>query len=151
MPNAPTHYCLTNGCSNRVKMGQTYCETCQSKKVQCITPGCHNMVTKRDHSNYCHRCREIRRGERERERGQNSGRGEYAKKSWKDLRKSKLLRDPLCEECQRVGRTALASKVDHIVPHRGDLQLFYDWDNLQSLCESCHNRKSAQEKLYNKE
>lgn len=28
---------------------------------------------------------------------------------------------------------------DHIVPHRGDPQKFFDPDNLQTLCASCHN------------
>jgi 5-methylcytosine-specific restriction protein A len=35
--------------------------------------------------------------------------------------------------------------VDHIIPHKGDKKLFWSRDNWQSLCLSCHNRKSATE------
>jgi 5-methylcytosine-specific restriction protein A len=35
--------------------------------------------------------------------------------------------------------------VDHIVPHRGDERLAFDRDNLQGLCKSCHDRKTATE------
>ena len=31
-----------------------------------------------------------------------------------------------------------ACEVDHVVPHRGDRQLFWDANNLQSLCKPCH-------------
>jgi len=33
--------------------------------------------------------------------------------------------------------------VDHIVPHRGDMQLFWAAPNHQALCASCSNAKSA--------
>ena len=32
-----------------------------------------------------------------------------------------------------------ATVVDHIKPHRGDIDLAYDPDNLQSLCKPCHD------------
>ena len=35
--------------------------------------------------------------------------------------------------------------VDHIIPHKGDEALFWDEDNLQSLCTPCHNQKTARE------
>jgi hypothetical protein len=35
--------------------------------------------------------------------------------------------------------------VDHIVPHGGDQTLFWDAANHQTLCEPCHNRKTATE------
>ena len=34
---------------------------------------------------------------------------------------------------------------DHITPHHGDPDLFYDPENLQCLCLRCHNRKTAGE------
>jgi hypothetical protein len=37
--------------------------------------------------------------------------------------------------------------VDHIVPHRGDMKLFWDSGNWQSLCKTCHDSfKQRQEK-----
>jgi 5-methylcytosine-specific restriction protein A len=40
----------------------------------------------------------------------------------------------------------LATDVDHVVPHRGDRQLFWDTSNHQALCHSCHSRKTGKEK-----
>jgi 5-methylcytosine-specific restriction endonuclease McrA len=36
-----------------------------------------------------------------------------------------------------------ATRVDHIEPHGGNEELFWRESNHQSLCESCHNRKTA--------
>jgi 5-methylcytosine-specific restriction protein A len=35
--------------------------------------------------------------------------------------------------------------VDHIVPHRGREQLFWDESNWQALCKACHDRKTGEE------
>ena len=41
----------------------------------------------------------------------------------------------------------LANLVDHIIPHRGDYQLFWDKGNWQPMYSSCHNgRKQRQER-----
>lgn len=40
---------------------------------------------------------------------------------------------------------APATVVDHIQPHRGDMNIFWREGNHQSLCRSCHN--SAKQKL----
>lgn len=61
------------------------------------------------------------------------------------MRAVKLRHNPLCEECLRHGRITLATLVDHIVPiKKGGACL--DMDNLQSMCDSCHNRKTAKER-----
>lgn len=62
-----------------------------------------------------------------------------------DLRPNQLLREPYCRECALKGYRTLATDVDHITPHRGSWALFVDPDNLQSLCHSCHSRKTAAE------
>jgi 5-methylcytosine-specific restriction protein A len=64
---------------------------------------------------------------------------------WQVLSKQHLHRNPLCEECKRRGVIKAATEVDHIKPHRGDQQLFWDQSNWQSLCDGCHNEKSAAE------
>ena len=38
-----------------------------------------------------------------------------------------------------------ASVVDHRVPHRGDMALFWDSSNWQSMAKECHDRKTATE------
>lgn len=45
-----------------------------------------------------------------------------------------------------LGQTVVASVADHIRPHKGDMALFLDRANLQSLCKPCHDsHKQAQE------
>jgi 5-methylcytosine-specific restriction protein A len=64
---------------------------------------------------------------------------------WRNLRNTYIREYPLCAECERQNKTTLGTVVDHIIPIRigGDkLSL----DNLQTLCTSCHNSKSAKEK-----
>ncbi|MFA6100484.1 MAG: HNH endonuclease signature motif containing protein [Patescibacteria group bacterium] len=51
----------------------------------------------------------------------------------------------LCIECAACGRDRAATVVDHKEPHKGDYELFWDEDNWQGLCASCHNRKTAAE------
>jgi 5-methylcytosine-specific restriction protein A len=46
------------------------------------------------------------------------------------------------------GRLVKATVVDHIVPHRGDVKLFWDENNWQSLCKSCHDHKTMTEDRY---
>lgn len=69
----------------------------------------------------------------------------YDTARWKRFRLIKLKRNPLCEECLEHGRVVQAKHVDHKEPHRGDTTLFFDIDNLRSLCMSCHSRKTAKE------
>lgn len=60
---------------------------------------------------------------------------------------SRLYRDahPMCEmDCKDSGRVRPAAVVDHIVPINEGGNPF-DWDNLQSGCHQCHNRKSQKE------
>lgn len=70
----------------------------------------------------------------------------YKTSRWVKLRALHLSLSPLCVFCQQQGRTTAASVVDHITPHRGSEDLFWDPDNLQSLCASCHSAtKQVQE------
>lgn len=62
-----------------------------------------------------------------------------------DLRPAQLLREPFCAQCLREGKRQAATVVDHIRPHRGDVGLFLDASNHQSLCKRHHDRKTAQE------
>lgn len=62
-----------------------------------------------------------------------------------DLRPGQLLREPFCRECARHGIRTPATDVDHIRDHRGDWVLFTAQDNLQSLCHSCHSRKTMRD------
>ena len=78
--------------------------------------------------------------------------GWYSLPIWTDdLRSAQLLREPFCRECAKQyppgdpRHRTRATVVDHIQPHRGNWTRFIDRDNLQSLCKSCHDRKTALE------
>lgn len=72
--------------------------------------------------------------------------GWYQLSIWTDkLRPEQLLREPFCRECAKSGVRTYATVVDHVRPFRGDWTLFTDPGNLQSLCKSCHDRKTALE------
>lgn len=63
----------------------------------------------------------------------------YNSSAWKRLRAAQLAKHPLCKTHLELGRTVVANTVDHEKPHRGNEGLFFDADNLQSLCKPCHD------------
>lgn len=70
----------------------------------------------------------------------------YYSRRWRELRARQLVAEPFCRECARRGMRTRAEDIDHIKPHKGDKRLFYDPSNLQSLCHSCHSRKTIAER-----
>lgn len=58
---------------------------------------------------------------------------------WEQYRKNYLKRHPLCVHCEDMGKVTAAYVVDHIVPHKGNVELFWDCNNHQSLCKDCHD------------
>ncbi len=68
----------------------------------------------------------------------------YNSKRWRALRNFFIQKNPLCAECQKNKIITSAQVVDHIKPIRlGGSPV--DQKNLQSLCSSHHNAKSARE------
>ena len=71
----------------------------------------------------------------------------YNMKAWHRLRTAQLRDEPLCRLCSARGDVTAASIADHKIPHKGDEALFFDRENLQSLCKTCHDSaKQKQEK-----
>jgi 5-methylcytosine-specific restriction protein A len=70
----------------------------------------------------------------------------YDTAAWQKARKAQIARCPCCVVCTSQGRITAATVTDHITPVRlgGD---FWDAANHQSLCKSCHQAKSAAERL----
>lgn len=73
----------------------------------------------------------------EEQRGSSSDRG-YGYK-WQQARAAYLQKNPLCALHAEMGRVVPAIVVDHKIPHRGDMKLFWDKSNWQSLCGECHS------------
>jgi 5-methylcytosine-specific restriction protein A len=66
----------------------------------------------------------------------------YKSKEWRGkhgLRAQQLAKQPLCERCYSRERILQATVVNHRKPHKGDINLFRDPKNLQSLCAPCHD------------
>jgi 5-methylcytosine-specific restriction protein A len=66
---------------------------------------------------------------------------------WREYRLGFLRSHPLCKACEAQGRLTQANVVDHIKDHRGDQRLFWDANNHQALCKSCHDAKTARDVL----
>jgi len=65
----------------------------------------------------------------------------YFTNAWKRARDGFKRKHPTCNHCGEW-----ANVVDHITPVRAGGE-FWDSSNWQSLCTSCHNRKSALERI----
>ena len=118
MPLKFTKYCAHAGCKNYALPGSKYCEL--------------------------HKADDIRRkAYADRLRLSPQARGYTS--AWRRASKAFLIAHPLCAECAKHGITKPATEVDHIIPHKGNKDLFWDQDNWQSLCHECHSRKTVKE------
>ena len=108
--------------------------------IPCKHPGCPRLVPYG--SKYCEEHKSLHPEEvrSAASRGYNS--------RWRKARKIFLEAHPLCERCKAEGRYVKATVVDHIIPHKGDRDLFWDRDNWQALCKKCHARKTMTEDRY---
>ena len=104
----------------------------------CTYPGCETLVA--DGSSRCpeHKVKPNGfSGQRTKSRQWHSL---YQSARWRNERKDFLKSHPYCYVCG-----APAKIVDHIRPHRGDIDLFYDESNWQPMCWQCHSRKTLKE------
>jgi 5-methylcytosine-specific restriction protein A len=99
----------------------------------CKRIGCPNLTV----DTYCQDHKQTR-PHYDMNRGNATQRG-YGSR-WRKARGLYLKQHPSCNRCGE-----LSNVVDHIVPHRGDYNLFWDKNNWQPLCTRCHNIKTATE------
>ncbi len=104
-------------------------------KKPCRHPGCPKLTD----GLYCEEHEALHRGDR----ASSSKRG--YNRQWQKARARYLKAHPLCVQCLKEGYAVTATVVDHIRPHRGDPVLFWDEKNWQSLCKSCHDKKTWNE------
>ena len=66
---------------------------------------------------------------------------------WQKASKAYLMKHPLCMLGLTHGvdpmRPVAATVVDHIEPHRGNDELFWDVSNWQACCKRCHDAKTT--------
>jgi 5-methylcytosine-specific restriction protein A len=99
----------------------------------CNKLGCHTLTRDR----YCEDHKQLITNY-DNHRGTAAQRGYGAR--WRKVRAYYLAKNPICLRCGDI-----ATVVDHITPHKGDMILFWDKTNWQPLCKSCHDRKTAAE------
>lgn len=128
----PLRPCRQAGCSNLVQPPEKYCSK-------------HKWT---DEQREQYRREQRRDSDKEYNKNKRDKKAQefYNSFEWQQLRVFVLNRDNyLCRECFKQKRIARATHVDHIIPiaERWDLRL--DPDNCQSLCVSCHTRKTNAE------
>ncbi len=111
-------------------------------KKPCSYPGCSKLVQ----SGYCDR-HKPKRVPVKRTKQEKQPYHELYDYKWSKASKTHLNQYPLCIECSLDDKLTPATLVDHITPHAGNKQLFWDRDNWQGLCAPCHGRKSYKESI----
>lgn len=66
----------------------------------------------------------------------------YNSKKWRSTRKAYFAENPLCEDCKEKKLVVAGEVVDHI-KEINDGGAKYDFENLKTLCHTCHNIKSG--------
>lgn len=99
----------------------------------CNKVGCPNLTRER----YCANHKKLN-NQYDNHRGTAAHRGYGAK--WRKARITYLSKNLICLRCGDI-----ATVVDHITPHKGDISLFWNVANWQPLCKTCHNRKTVKE------
>lgn len=69
----------------------------------------------------------------------------YKTARWRRLREAQLTAEPLCRFCLVTEEVTAAEVVDHIKKHEGNEEIFFDPNNLQSLCR--HHHDSAKQAM----
>lgn len=59
--------------------------------------------------------------------------------AWQKARGEHLYENPLCGMCEAIGIVRVATVVDHIDPHRGNQDVFWNRARWQSLCAHHHS------------
>ena len=111
-----TKVCAKAGCGRTAVPGKNYC----SKHLINQPQQQRKVFTRRGKSSQWHHL--------------------YETPEWRRRRSEFLKKYPYCFICGKPATIA-----DHIIPHRGNLELFYSDENLQPMCQSCHSRKTMRE------
>ena len=102
----------------------------------CNYPGCTEWIPKND--KYCHKHKQPARKTYKNDKFYNSS-------AWRKLQRYHMAKQPYCVECMKQGIVRRGEIVDHIKEINDGGEKLAD-SNLQTLCRTCHNRKTALER-----
>ena len=120
--------CQYSGCNEMAEPGHTYCKV-------------HLVESQKKHKEWL-------KNHNKKKPFENAARSNnYNNIEWRNLRKEVLKRDGY--QCCQCGITAAESgfplEIHHIIPPKGNKELFYDIGNCVTLCKYCHARVTAEE------
>lgn len=131
----PRHLCNYPGCMELIPYDQRYCSKHQYHKPI-------DLADKQER----HRINKATYRKRINSKHERKYQIFYRSTQWQKLSHYWLMTHPLCVKCEAKGTYRKADLVDHVIELRDDWSKRLDKDNLQSLCYSCHNKKTWQEK-----
>ena len=107
-------------------------------KKPCRYPGCHKLT----HERFCdeHAKLEARRYEKY---DRDPAIKKRYNRQWQRIRDRYIAEHPLCEICEKHGKTTPAEEVHHIKPLSDGGT--HDVSNLMALCKVCHSTITARE------
>lgn len=114
-------------------------------KYFCKHPACNNLVDKQNI--YCQEHIDFQIEEDNKKIMKNKkwckspNQHLYNSLRWRKIKEIKLLNNNRCDKCGSFTRL----EVHHIIPPRGNTELFYNLDNLQTLCSKCHLEETKRE------
>lgn len=100
----------------------------------------HGIYRKESISSGCPQCKKVSAKIYDATQRDSEANKFYQSKEWKQLRDRQLRRNPLCIECGRQAK--IADHIKEIKDGGAKLSL----ENLQSMCVSCHNSKTAKKR-----
>ena len=126
--------CNYPGCNEFTESGHIYCKTHLAESKKKHQEWLENHNNKKKPFENATRC------------------NNYNNAEWRALRREILKRDNY--QCRQCGMTAEESgyplEIHHVIPPKGNKELFYNINNCVTLCKFCHSRITQMEVRENK-
>jgi 5-methylcytosine-specific restriction protein A len=111
-----------------------------NRQTICKYPACRRTVDKNE--GYCKEHKWSKTEKEQRKKQYNGYKYTYStsyqNRKWRAFRLRYLKYYPYCTICGEKSEV-----IDHIIPHRGDEQLFWNERNYMPLCKKCHDTKTG--------
>jgi len=112
---------------------------------RCMAGGCYEIV--HDGTSRCEKHTTTKKSDNNKKRLHSDNkitRKIYDTQRWRKLSKRLRQENPLCVLCLEKGINSITTCVDHIIELKDTTKHAYDITNLQCICDSCHQKKTAE-------